>query len=180
MDLYIQVEVAGQKRAAQREMEGIVKRTLPSQGIRNIGLPSGNRDETSYAQADGRLGCAFGSAEDARVPRRWNAPGARQGRRHHRAGALRLPAMVGSGRVHPWCSHQEPGETDRGVQLPELRALLLRNADGSVTVLGIVVFTVVVLTAALQVSPNPMQLGLGSPGPKLLLLSSWRYPRSLL
>ncbi|MDX8494639.1 hypothetical protein RFN29_24000 [Mesorhizobium sp. VK22B] len=82
MDLYIQVEVAGHKRAAQREMEKIVKGALPSQGIRNIGFPSGNRDETIYAQADGKLWCAFGSAEDARVPRRWNAFGIYEGRRY--------------------------------------------------------------------------------------------------
>ncbi|MES0020222.1 hypothetical protein [Mesorhizobium sp. M0036] len=82
MNLLVQVERSGQKRAAQREMERVIKDSLRSQGIRNIGFPSGNRDETIYANSDDALWCAFGSAEDARVPRRWNVFGVFEGRRH--------------------------------------------------------------------------------------------------
>jgi hypothetical protein len=65
----------------------------------------------------------------------------------------------------------EPGETDRGAQLPELRALLLRDADslgkGALGSGGIV-------TGAQQLPPDPMQLGLGPP-----LLSLGYQPLSL-
>src|SRR5262245_65235907 len=51
----------------------------------------------------------------------------------------------------------EPGETDRGAQLPELRTLLLRNADGlAKAALG----SGGVVTGAQQLPPNPVQLGL--------------------
>src|SRR5215831_14786292 len=54
----------------------------------------------------------------------------------------------------------EPGKTDRGAQLPELRTLLLRDADslgkGALGSSGVV-------TRAQQLSADPMQLGLGPP-----------------
>lgn len=73
--MLIVVEDMGGKRAAQRELVRAVKARLPSQGMRNIGFPSGNRDEIIYSKGSGSLWCAFGSAEDAKVPRRWNAFG---------------------------------------------------------------------------------------------------------
>src|SRR5215472_66101 len=46
----------------------------------------------------------------------------------------------------------EPGETDRGAQLPEFRALLLRNGNGmGKATLG----SGAVVTGAQQLSPNP-------------------------
>src|SRR5262245_18541292 len=65
----------------------------------------------------------------------------------------------------------EPGKTDRGAQLPELRTLLLRNAD-SLTKASL--RTTAVSTATQQVSPDPVQLGLGPP-----LLSLRHEPLSL-
>lgn len=67
---------------AQRELESVVKAALKRQGIRNIGFPSGNRDEVVYSNGTGKLYCAFGSAEDAKIPRRWNAFGVFDERRH--------------------------------------------------------------------------------------------------
>lgn len=67
-------DVAG-KRAAQKLVEQSVRASLPSRGRRNIGFPSGNRDEVIYSRGTGKLWCAFGSGEDAAIPRTWNAFG---------------------------------------------------------------------------------------------------------
>jgi hypothetical protein len=76
------VEGAGEKRAAQRELERSVIARLKSTGVRNIGFPSGNRNETIFSNGSGSLWCAFGSAEDAKIPRRWNAFGVFDDKRH--------------------------------------------------------------------------------------------------
>jgi len=73
--LLIAVEEARDKRAAQQAVEQSVKARLKSRGRRNIGFPSGNRDEVIFSRGSGQLWCAFGSAEDAAVPRTWNAFG---------------------------------------------------------------------------------------------------------
>lgn len=81
-DTLIQVEDQNAKREAQRLLELGVRATLKSQGVRNIGFPSGNRDETLHSLGDGLLWCAFGDAEDAKIPRRWNAFGVFEKRRY--------------------------------------------------------------------------------------------------
>jgi hypothetical protein len=73
--ILVQVEDQPGKRAAQRQMERRVRASLDRRGVRNIGFPSGNRDETLHSAGEGKLWCAFGDAEDAKVPRRWNAFG---------------------------------------------------------------------------------------------------------
>lgn len=80
-DILVQVEDQRAKRDAQRQMERSVRSSLASRGVRNIGFPSGNRDETLYAAGEGKLWCAFGDGEDAKVPRRWNAFGVFEDRR---------------------------------------------------------------------------------------------------
>ncbi|HET9640093.1 MAG TPA: hypothetical protein VFP12_12890 [Allosphingosinicella sp.] len=80
-DILVQVEGQRAKREAQRDMERSVRSSLASRGVRNIGFPSGNRDETLYSAGDGKLWCAFGDAERAKVPRRWNAFGVFEDRR---------------------------------------------------------------------------------------------------
>lgn len=73
--LLIAVEDVAGKRAAQKLVEQSVKADLPSRGLRNIGFPSGNVDEVIYSRGTGKLWCAFGSGEDAAIPRTWNAFG---------------------------------------------------------------------------------------------------------
>ena len=73
--LLIAVEETRAKRRAQELVERSVRQVLPSRGKRNIGFPSGNRDEIIYSRGTGKLWCAFGSAEDAAIPRSWNAFG---------------------------------------------------------------------------------------------------------
>lgn len=80
-DTLVQVGNQRAKREAQRVMERTVRSSLSSRGVRNIGFPSGNRDETLYSAGEGKLWCAFGDAEDAKVPRRWNAFGVFEDRR---------------------------------------------------------------------------------------------------
>lgn len=82
VDTLVQVEDEKAKRNAQRLLERGVRASLKSQGVRNIGFPSGNRDETLHSLGDGRLWCAFGDAEDAKIPRRWNAFGVFEKRRY--------------------------------------------------------------------------------------------------
>lgn len=74
-DKLILIEDEASKRAAQRSLEVSVKAQLKPQGLRNIGFPSGNRDELIFAKGTGQLWCAFGDAEDAPIPRRWNSFG---------------------------------------------------------------------------------------------------------
>lgn len=73
--LLIAVEDVAEKRAAQKLVEQSVRACLPSRGRRNIGFPSGHRDEVIYSGGTGKLWCAFGSGEDAAIPRTWNAFG---------------------------------------------------------------------------------------------------------
>lgn len=70
------------KRAAQRLLEASVTAQLARLGTRNIGFPSGNVDETLHSNGDGGLWAAFSNAEDAKVPRRWNAFGVYDSKRH--------------------------------------------------------------------------------------------------
>lgn len=76
------VEDAAGKQAAQKALQDSVKARLPRVGKRNIGFPSGNVDETIYSNGDGELWAAFSDANDAQVPRRWNAFGVYDGKRH--------------------------------------------------------------------------------------------------
>jgi hypothetical protein len=69
------VESTGAKRAAQAQLKRNLTGTLQRQGMRNIGFPSGNRNETVWSDGDDTLWCAFGSAEDEKIPRRWNVFG---------------------------------------------------------------------------------------------------------
>lgn len=73
--LLIAVEDVAGKRTAQKLVEQSVRASLPSRGRRNIGFPSGNRDEVIYSRGTGKLWCAFGDGEDAAIPRTWNAFG---------------------------------------------------------------------------------------------------------
>lgn len=69
------VEDKAAKRAYQRKLEVSVRARLKPRGVRNIGFPSGNRDEIVHAAGEGGLWSAFGDAEDAKIPRWWNAFG---------------------------------------------------------------------------------------------------------
>jgi hypothetical protein len=69
------VEDEAAKRAHQRKLEVSVRARLKPRGVRNIGFPSGNRDEIVHAAGEGGLWSAFGDAEDAKIPSRWNAFG---------------------------------------------------------------------------------------------------------
>ncbi|HEX7711880.1 MAG TPA: hypothetical protein VF418_13185 [Sphingomonadaceae bacterium] len=73
--MLLMVEDASEKRAAQKALEASVRQHLTDQGVRNIGFPSGNVDERLYANGLGQLWAAFGTVEDAAIPRRWNAFG---------------------------------------------------------------------------------------------------------
>lgn len=76
------VEDAAGKQAAQKTLQDLVKARLQRVGMWNIGFPSGNVDETIYSNGDGELWAAFSNANDAQVPRRWNAFGVYDGKRH--------------------------------------------------------------------------------------------------
>ncbi len=95
------VEETADKRRAQRDLERSVTARLKSQGVRNIGFPSGNRDETVYSNGSGSLWCAFGSAEDAKIPRRWNAFGVFDDKRHAQiiTVEINIPTLTNSGTV---------------------------------------------------------------------------------
>ena len=56
-------------------MEQKIRDALTDKGKLNIGFPGGNLDEIIYSNGDGKLWCAFGSADTAPIPRRWNAFG---------------------------------------------------------------------------------------------------------
>lgn len=60
---------------AQKALKANLTGALNRQGKKNIGFPGGNRDEVIFSNGSGQLWSAFGSAEDAPVPRRWNAFG---------------------------------------------------------------------------------------------------------
>jgi hypothetical protein len=95
------LEDTGGKRAAQKELERSVKARLKSKGVRNIGFQSGNSDETIFSNGSGSLWCAFGSAEDAKIPRRWNAFGVFDDKRHAQiiTVEVNIPTTTNSGTV---------------------------------------------------------------------------------
>lgn len=80
--MLVMVENASKKRAAQKVMEASIRRQLADQGIRNIGFPSGNVDERLYSNGSGTLWAAFSNMEEAAIPRRWNAFGVFDSKRH--------------------------------------------------------------------------------------------------
>ncbi len=76
------VESTSEKRDAQNALKKAVTAQLARVGTRNIGFPSGNVDEVLYSNGDGTLWAAFSNVGDARVPRRWNAFGVYEEKRH--------------------------------------------------------------------------------------------------
>ncbi len=76
------VESKTDKDRAQKALEAALMRSLQPIGKRNIGFPSGNLDEIMYANGDGTLWAAFSNAADAKIPRRWNAFGVFDNKRH--------------------------------------------------------------------------------------------------
>lgn len=69
------VESQEEKAIAQLRLEENVRNALADQGKRNIGFPSGNRDEIIYSNGEGALWAAFGLVDDAAIARRWNVFG---------------------------------------------------------------------------------------------------------
>lgn len=80
--MLVLVEGKAAKRDAQRLLEASVTSQLARVGTKNIGFPSGNVDETLYSNGDGELWAAFANANDAKIPRRWNAFGVYDSKRH--------------------------------------------------------------------------------------------------
>jgi hypothetical protein len=80
--MLVMVEGTAEKRDAQKTMEAVLTAQVARVGTRNIGFPSGNVDEILYSNGDGTLWAAFSNASDARVPRRWNAFGVYEEKRH--------------------------------------------------------------------------------------------------
>jgi hypothetical protein len=105
--MLILLEDAGSKRAAQNAMERTITASLRNQGKRNIGLPSGNVDEVIHSNGDGQLWCAFGSVEDARIPRRWNAFGVFESNRQSQmiTVEINIPTKANSARVAGFFAH---------------------------------------------------------------------------
>lgn len=99
--MLLMVEDASEKRAAQKALEASVRRHLMDQGVRNIGFPSGNVDERLYANGLGKLWAAFGNVEDAAIPRRWNAFGVFDPKRHAQiiTVEVNIPTTSNSARV---------------------------------------------------------------------------------
>jgi hypothetical protein len=75
VDMLMLVEDTAGKGAAQRDVERIVKASLPSQGVRKIGFRGGSTDETIYSRGEGELWCAFRLLEDEKIPRAANTFG---------------------------------------------------------------------------------------------------------
>lgn len=73
--MLVVVEDAASKQAAQKAIERTVSAALRNQGKRSMGFRSGSMNEVIHSNGDGQLWCAFGSVEDAKIPRRWNAFG---------------------------------------------------------------------------------------------------------
>lgn len=99
--MLLMVEDAGKKRAAQKALEVSVRQHLTDQGVRNIGFPSGNVDERLYANGLGELWAAFGKVDDAAIPRRWNAFGVFDPKRHAQiiTVEINIPTTSNSARV---------------------------------------------------------------------------------
>jgi len=90
-----------EKRAAQAALEQTVRAGLADQGMRNIGFPSGNADEIIYSNGAGKLWAAFGAVDSAAVPRRWNAFGVFDPKRHAQmiTVEINIPTTSNSARV---------------------------------------------------------------------------------
>ncbi|MEJ8406052.1 hypothetical protein WKI27_11910 [Brevundimonas vesicularis] len=73
--MFIVVEDAKARAAAQRQVEARIRGALSNRGVHNIGYPSGNQDATLYSNGHGQLWCSFDALHNAKVPRRWNAFG---------------------------------------------------------------------------------------------------------
>jgi len=99
--MLLMVEDVREKRDAQKAMETAVRQHLADQGIRNIGFPSGNVDERLYANGSGSLWAAFSKADEAAVPRRWNAFGVFEPKRHAQiiTVEINIPTTSNSARV---------------------------------------------------------------------------------
>ncbi len=80
--MLFQVEGDDEKCKAQEAMQASVTGQIQKIGERNIGFPSGNVNEIMYTNGDGSLWAAFSKADDAKVPRWWNAFGVFDGRRN--------------------------------------------------------------------------------------------------
>jgi hypothetical protein len=99
--MLLMVEDTSEKRAAQKTLEASVRQHLTDQGVRNIGFPSGNVDERLYANGLGELWAAFGKVDDAAIPRRWNAFGVFDPKRHAQiiTVEVNIPTTSNSARV---------------------------------------------------------------------------------
>ena len=89
------------KRAAQSTLEQTVRAGLTDQGIRKIGFPSGSADEVVFSNGAGGLWAAFASVDSAAVPRRWNAFGVFDPKRHAQmiTVELNIPTTSNTSRV---------------------------------------------------------------------------------
>lgn len=99
--MLLMVENTSEKRAAQTMLETSVRHHLTDHGVRNIGFPSGNVDERLYANGLGELWAAFGKVDDAAIPRRWNAFGVFDPKRHAQiiTVEINIPTTSNSARV---------------------------------------------------------------------------------
>ena len=105
--MLVLVEDKKAKDAAQKAMEDGLTRSLQCIGKRNIGFPSGNLDETMYANGDGTLWAAFSHANDAKIPRRWNAFGVYDSERHTQmiTVEINVPTTTNSASVAGFFAH---------------------------------------------------------------------------
>jgi hypothetical protein len=99
--MLLMVEDIEEKRIAQNKLEDSIHRHLNYQGIKNIGFPSGNVDEPLYANASNSLWAAFTDVKDAPIPRRWNAFGIFDAKRHAQVITveINIPTTTNSPRV---------------------------------------------------------------------------------
>lgn len=95
------IEDLAEKAALQALLEENVSQNLTNQGRRNIGFPSGNRDEIIYANVEGTLWAAFGDVDDAAIPRTWNVFGVFDPKRHSQfiTVEINIPTKSNSARV---------------------------------------------------------------------------------
>ena len=73
--MFVLIQDEKEKQESQERLEQAIARRLTDQGLRNIGFPSGNRDESIFANTAGGLWAAFGLVSNVAVPRRWNVFG---------------------------------------------------------------------------------------------------------
>jgi hypothetical protein len=95
------IEDLSKKAELQTLLEENVSQNLANQGRRNIGFPSGNRDEIIYANGEGTLWAAFGDVDDAAIPRTWNVFGVFDPRQHSQfiTVEINIPTKSNSARV---------------------------------------------------------------------------------